>query len=77
MEQYENYFRIQSILYQYYLDGSYFSSGGGKIFAGAQDPPDIFFPGMDDRAGQTSSAPVRYSTCGVSWDPGQNLWMDP
>ena len=77
MEQYENNFRIQFVLYQYYFHGSYFSSGGGEVPAGAEDPPGVFFHGVDDRAGQASSASVRHGAGGTSGDPGQGQWMDP
>ena len=77
MEQHENNLRIQSFIYQYYFDGSYFSSGGSKIPAGAQDSPGVFFYGMDDRTGQASSASVRHDSGGTSGGPGQGQWMDP
>lgn len=76
MGQYENYFRRQSILYQHDFDGSYFPAGGGKIPAGAQDSPGIFFPGVDDRAGQAASAPVRLSVGGVSRNPRSSKRVD-
>ncbi len=75
--QYENYFRRQSILYQHDFDGSYFPSSGGKIPAGAQNSPGIFFLGLDDRAGQAASALVRFSVGGVARDPRSSKWMDP